>query len=78
MPPLWLAVAEQLQWPLASLEQVTLAHPSAVMAPAALEHSTLTDETDRHDGANGNVMEPVVTVLSVYVPSLLAIHVPVT
>jgi hypothetical protein len=65
MPPLWLAVAEQVQWPLASLEQVVVAQPSAVMAPAALSHATLTDETERHAAAKGNVTEPEVTVLSV-------------
>lgn len=48
------------------------------MVPATLEHSTLTDDTDKHAGASGNVMFPVVTVLSVYVPSLFAVHVPVT
>ena len=65
MLPLWLAVAAQLQWPLESFEQVAVAQPSAVMAPAALSHATLTDETERHAAANGNVTEPVVTVLSV-------------
>ena len=37
-----------------------------------------TDETDRHAADNGKVTEPVVTVLSTYVPSLLAVQVPVT
>ena len=44
------------------------------MLPATLSHATLTDETDRHEGASGNVTEPVVTVLSVYNPSGLAVH----
>ena len=35
------------------------------------------DETVRHEAANGNVMEPVVVVLSVNVPPELAVHVPV-
>jgi hypothetical protein len=48
------------------------------MAPSVLAQATLTDETDRHAGANGNVIEPVVMVASVYVPSLLAVQVPVT
>ena len=78
IPPLWLAVAVQLQWPPESVEQVVLVQPSAEMAPATFEHSTLTDDTDKHAGARGNVMVPAVTVLSVYVPSLFAVHVPVT
>ncbi len=58
---------------------MTLAQPSAWRLPAALSHATFTDDTDRHAGASGNVMEPVVTVLSVYdVPSGLAVHDPVT
>jgi hypothetical protein len=57
---------------------VTLVQPSAVRAPDAFSHATLTDDTDRHMGANGKVMEPVVMLSSVYVPSPLAVHVPVT
>ena len=78
IPPLWLAVAEQLQWPPLSFAQVTLFHPSAVSAPAAFSQATLTDDTDRQVGASGNVVEPVVVVLSVYDPSPFAVHVPVT
>jgi hypothetical protein len=77
IPPVWLASAEQLHWPLASLEQV-VTQPVALKALPILEHSTLTDETIRHEAANGNLMEPVVVVLSVYVPLVLAVHVPIT
>jgi hypothetical protein len=76
--PGWLAVAEQLHWPLALFEQVAVAQPAAVKRLPILAHSTLTDETDRHAALNGNVMEPVVVVLSAYVPLALAVHVPVT
>src|SRR5580765_1949314 len=78
MPPFWLAVAVQLQWPPASFAHATVFQPSAVMLPAILLQSTWTDETDRHAGARGNAIDPVVTVLSVYVPLALAVQVPVT
>jgi len=65
MPPGWFAVAEQLHLPLASVEQVAVFQPSAVMPLCSLEHSTGTDEIDRHEASTGNVMEPVVVVLSV-------------
>jgi hypothetical protein len=78
MPPFWSAVAEQLHLPLASVEQVLVAQPRAVKIPAAWEQSTLTEEIDRHDSANGNAMEPVVVVLSVYVPLPFAVHDPLT
>jgi hypothetical protein len=42
------------------------------------EHLTGVDETVRHEGDNGKVIEPVVIVLSEYVPFVLAVHVPVT
>ena len=74
---LWLAIAVQVHVPPASL-QVVLAQPSAEKAEAALVQVTGVDETERHAGASGNVIMPVVTVLSVYVPLLLAIQVPVT
>jgi hypothetical protein len=54
-----------------------VAHPADVKVPDILEHSTGVDETVKHDEANAKVMEPVVVVLSVYVPPLLAVHVPV-
>jgi hypothetical protein len=78
MPPGWSAVAEQLHWPLASVEQVAVFQPTAVKPLAILEHSTGTDETVKHESLNGNAMEPVVVVLSVYVPLPLAVHVPST
>jgi hypothetical protein len=42
-----------------------------------LSHPTATEEIDRQFGASGNVTVPVVVVLSVYVPSALAVNVPV-
>jgi hypothetical protein len=78
MPPDWSAVTEQLHWPLVLVEQVAVFHPTAVNAFPILEHSMSTDETDRQSGASGHVKEPVVVVASVYVPSDLAVHVPVT
>ena len=65
MPPDWLAVAVQLHWPLALVEQAAVVQPRAWMSPAILEHSTGVDETVRHAAFNGKVMEPVVVVLSV-------------
>jgi hypothetical protein len=63
-PPVWLAVAVQMQLPLESLAQLALDQPRGVMAPPPLLQAMLTDETDRQVGDNGNVTEPVVTVLS--------------
>jgi hypothetical protein len=77
-PPFWLAVAEQLHWPLASAEHFAVSHPAAVKTPDIFEHSTGVDETVRHEVASGKVIEPVVIVLSEYVPSALAVQVPVT
>jgi hypothetical protein len=77
MPPFWLAVTEQLHWPL-SIEQVAVFHPAAVKTPDIFEHSTGVDETVRHELDNVKVIEPVVIVLSEYVPFVLAVHVPVT
>jgi len=45
--------------------------------PASAQ-ATFTDDTDRQAGASGKLIDPVVTVLSVYDPSGLAIQVPVT
>jgi hypothetical protein len=42
-----------------------------------LSQATGTDETERHAVASGNVIDPVVLVLSLYVPSALAMKVPV-
>jgi hypothetical protein len=78
MPPFWLAVAEQLHWPLASVEHSAVFHPAAVKTPDIFEHSTGVDETVRHEVDNGKFIEPVVIVLSEYVPSALAVQVPVT
>jgi hypothetical protein len=78
MPPFWFAVAEQLHWPLALVAHSAVAHPAAVKTPDIFEHSAGVDETVRHEGDNVKVIEPVVTVLSVYFPLALAVHVPVT
>ena len=55
-PPFWLAVAEQLHWPLASVEHSAVFHPAAVKTPDIFEHSTGADETVRHEVANGKVI----------------------
>jgi hypothetical protein len=65
MAPDWLALAEQLHWPLASVEQAAVFQPAAVKRFPILEHWTGVDETVMHELLNGNVMEPVVVVLSV-------------
>jgi hypothetical protein len=57
---------------------VVFAQPWTGKRVAILEHSVRTDETVRQALLNGNFMVPFVTVLSVYVPSELAVHVPVT
>ena len=46
--------------------------------PAAPSHLTGVDEITRHEDASVNCSLPVVVVLSEYVPSELAVHVPVT
>jgi len=46
------------------------------MVPA-FSHVTGTDDTVKHEGGRGNVTDPVVVVLSVYVPSALATKEPV-
>ena len=48
------------------------------MMLAAPSQVTGVDEMTRHDGPNVNCSSPVVVVLSEYVPSALAVHVPVT
>ena len=78
MPPGWLAGAVQLHWPLVLEHVVVVLQPRIGKRLAILEHSVRTDETVRHALLNGNLMEPFVTVLSAYVPSELAVHVPVT
>jgi hypothetical protein len=45
---------------------------------AAPAQVTGVEEITRHEGSNVNVSVPVVVVLSEYVPSELAVHVPVT
>src|SRR5450432_2395632 len=45
---------------------------------AAPGQSVCVDEMTRQEGAKVNCPSPVVVVLSVYVPSALAVHVPVT
>src|SRR5689334_17958093 len=48
------------------------------MMPAAPSQVTGVDEITRHEGASVNRSSPVVIVSSVYVPSALAVNVPVT
>lgn len=48
------------------------------MMPAAPSQVTGVDEITRQDGPSVNCSSPVVVVLSVYVPSALAVNVPVT
>ena len=55
-----------------------MSHPAAVKSPEILEHWTGVDETVKHELDNGKVIEPVVSVLSEYVPLALAVQVPVT
>ena len=76
MPPFWVAVPEQLHWPLPSFEHLTSVQPTPEME--IFSQATSVDEIDRHEGASGNLIEPVVVVPSLYVPSLLAVQVPVT
>jgi hypothetical protein len=68
--------SEQLHWPFVSTQLATF-QPAAEKMFAARSHATATDETERQLGASGNVTEPVVVVLSVYVPSSFATNVPV-
>src|SRR5688572_19188296 len=68
--------AEQLHFPPVT-EQVAF-HPSGEKASAAFSQVTGTDETVRQSSPSDMVAEPVVIVLSVYVPSALAVKVPVT
>ena len=48
------------------------------MMPAAPLQVTGVDEMTRHEGPSVNCSAPVVSVLSVYVPSALAVQVPLT
>ena len=48
------------------------------MMPAAPLHDTGVDEITRHEGPSVNCSSPVVSVSSTYVPSALAVNVPVT
>src|SRR4029453_11485278 len=68
--------AEQLHFPPLG-EQVAF-KPSGAKASAAFSQVTTTDETVRQSLPSVMVAEPVVAVLSVYVPSALAVKVPVT
>jgi hypothetical protein len=70
-----LITAEQLHVPPVT-EQVAV-QPSGAKADAALSQDIGTDETVRQSLLSDTFAEPVVTVLSVYVPSALAVKVPV-
>ena len=67
--------AEQLHFPPLG-EQVAF-QPSGEKASAAFSQVTATDETVRQSLPSDMFAEPVVVVLSVYVPSALAVKVPV-
>jgi len=56
---------------------VVVVQPNAEKTLPAFSQVTATDEMDRQASSTGNVAEPVVRVLSVYVPSALATKVPV-
>jgi hypothetical protein len=75
-PPICCTVPEQSHPPPATGGQSTAEYPAAVRRLAAPEQSTFVDDTDRHDAARANCSCPVVLVLSVKVPSELAIQVP--
>ena len=75
IPPLCSAEAVQLHCP-AVVVHVAF-QPMAEKMFAILSQATATDETERHEGANGKVMVPLVVVPSVYEPSDLAVQVPV-
>lgn len=75
-PPCCSVLSVQLHFPLVSLH-AALVQPSAVKMLPAFSHDTGTDEMERHEAASGNVTEPFVVVLSVYVPSAFAVYVPV-
>ena len=53
--------------------QVAEDHPRAEKMPCALSQVTGTDEIVMQELSSGNVMDPVVVVLSAYVPSDLAV-----
>jgi hypothetical protein len=67
--------AEQLHFPPLG-EQVAF-QPSGAKASAAFSQLTTTDETVRQELSIDTFAEPVVVVLSTYVPSALAVKVPV-
>jgi hypothetical protein len=76
IPPFCSVLSEQLHWPFVSVH-VAVFQPRAEKMFPALVHCTGTPEIARHELSSGNVTEPVVVVLSVYVPSSLRIRVPV-
>jgi hypothetical protein len=57
---------------------VTDEYPKLEMMFAAPEQLVWVEEITRHDGAKVKCSSPVVIVLSVYVPSALAVQLPVT
>ena len=64
--------------PVASVHVAVEYPPRAAIALPTPEHVTGVDDRTRQPGANWNSTLPDVVVPSVYVPSALAVHVPVT
>ena len=78
-PPVWLTLAEQSQPPPATDLQVSSAYPRGLVRRLATPSQlTGVEEMTRHEGPNVNCSLPVVTVLSVYFPSAVAVQVPST
>jgi hypothetical protein len=67
--------AEQLH--LSPAREQVAAQPSGAKAAAAFSQVIRTDETERQSLVSDTFAEPLVIVLSVYVPSALAVKVPV-
>jgi hypothetical protein len=74
-----LIVAEQVHPPVAAdALHVTEANPSAESGPEIPSQVVVVPESIKQAGASSSDSVPVVVVWSVYVPSALAVHVPVT
>jgi hypothetical protein len=77
-PPVCWTVAEHAQPPPAALVQVIVAYPAAWRGPLTSSHVVVVPDIVRHEAGNMSCSLPDVVVLSEYVPSELAVHVPVT
>jgi hypothetical protein len=78
IPPVCCTVAKQSHPPPVASVHVTDEYPSTVRNPAAPSHVIGVDDSTRHEEFSVNCSCPVVVVPSVYVPSALAVQVPVT